>query len=588
MSRAAVSPAGADALRQDDGFIRAAYRRALIPGMLSILSGNLNILADGVLVGQKLGSGGLAAINLCVPVYLFLCVVGSLLVSGACIQASKAIGRGDGERGTLLCRTAVWSCAAASLLITALGLLFLNPLAAAICPDPALRGMVTDYIRVTLIGALPKILLYVPFWFLRLDGRNSLVTVCMTVMGAGNILLDVWFIFGLNLGVAGAAWASVLATAAACALGLFWLCGRGSGFPLGRGFVRDGKTWGGILRDGSPSALNNLLQSVRLLLVNGLLLSHGGEELVAVFSVLNCVSAFSLCVIDGAPQAGSAMMGIYCGERDNGSIRLLFRRELVSGTGYLLLFAAITLACSGAIQGAYALPEPLLFPLLLLAAGYLPALLLGTLIAYYNVSGHAALASLLIALRALVFAVASLWLLLGLGASPWWFFPLSEALTLCVWLLCAAFGRRAGRCLSPFLFLDLTFEEEGRVLNFSVDGSDGSICSASERITEFCAQNGMSPKQVMRISLAIEELLTVIVARNGRPIPFDIKAFALPDHMGIRVRYGGVDFDPFSRRSYPADSGGFDENMGVRMIAGMADRVVYQRTFGASSLQIFV
>lgn len=588
MSPAAVSPATADSLRQDDRFIRGAYRRALIPGMLSILSGNLNILVDGVLVGQRLGSGGLAAINLCVPVYLFLCVVGSLLVSGTCIQASKAIGRGDGETGNLLFRTAVWSCTASALVITALGLLCLGPLSAAICPDAALEGMVRDYIRITLIGALPKILLYVPFWYLRLDGRNTLVTLCMTVMGVGNILLDVWFIFGLDLGVAGAAWASVLATAAACLLGFVWLCGARSSFSLGRGFARGGKTWDGILRDGSPSSLNNLLQSVRLLLVNGLLLAYGGGELVAVFSVLNCVSAFSLCVIDGAPQAGSAIMGIYCGERDNGSIRLLFRRELVSGTGYLLLFAALTLAGSGLIQRAYALEESLLVPLLLLAVSYLPALLLGVLIAYYNISGHIALASLLIALRVLVFAVAGLWVLLRAGASPWWFFLVGEGAALAVWLGYVALRRNAGRGRSPFLFLDLTFEEEGKVLNFTVDGSAESICGASERVTDFCAQNGMSPKQVMRFSLAIEELLTVIAARNGHPIPFDIKAFALPERMGIRVRYGGVDFDPFSRRSYPADSGGFDENMGVRMIVSMAQDVVYQRTFGASSLQIFI
>ena len=61
-------------LRQDEIFLRRAFHKSLFPCILSILSQNLNILADGVLVGQRIGTNGLSAISLCVPVYLVLCV----------------------------------------------------------------------------------------------------------------------------------------------------------------------------------------------------------------------------------------------------------------------------------------------------------------------------------------------------------------------------------------------------------------------------------------------------------------------------------------------------------------------------------
>lgn len=51
-------------LKQNEQFLRKAYNKALIPCILSVLSGNINILADGILVGQRLGTGALAAINL--------------------------------------------------------------------------------------------------------------------------------------------------------------------------------------------------------------------------------------------------------------------------------------------------------------------------------------------------------------------------------------------------------------------------------------------------------------------------------------------------------------------------------------------
>ena len=74
---AAQSPAESrdSRLRQDETFLRRAFHRSLLPCVLSILSENINILADGVLVGQRIGTDGLSAISLCVPVYLVLCVV---------------------------------------------------------------------------------------------------------------------------------------------------------------------------------------------------------------------------------------------------------------------------------------------------------------------------------------------------------------------------------------------------------------------------------------------------------------------------------------------------------------------------------
>ena len=159
-------------LRQDEAFLRRAFHKSLLPCVLSILSQNINILADGIIVGQRIGTDGLSAINLCVPVYLVLCIVGSFLVSGTAIQASRAIGRRQTEQSGKLYNTAVWSCVAAGIAVTAAGLALCAPISALLCPDETVRPLVMEYNLVTLIGALPKILIYVPFWFLRMDGDN--------------------------------------------------------------------------------------------------------------------------------------------------------------------------------------------------------------------------------------------------------------------------------------------------------------------------------------------------------------------------------------------------------------------------------
>ena len=570
-------------LRQDEAFLRRAFHKSLLPCVLSILSQNINILADGIIVGQRIGTDGLSAINLCVPVYLVLCIVGSFLVSGTAIQASRAIGRRQTEQSRKLYNTAVWSCVAAGIAVTAAGLALCAPISALLCPDETVRPLVMEYNLVTLIGALPKILIYAPFWFLRMDGRARLVVWMMLIMGGGNVVLDLVFLYPLGMGIGGAAWASVISTAAACAFGLVCLCGRRSSFRLGMRGV-PAADWRGIAAAGSPSALNNLFQTLRLLAVNSMLLAAGGSELVAAFTAVNCIFAFSLSVVDGVPQAASAMLGIYSGERDNDSAALLIRREWRTGALCCAAFAAVVILAADGIALAYGLSVPLRLAMVCLSAGMFPGLWCSILSGLYNVSGHVRWANAIIFSRVFLAAAASLYLALALGWSPWWFLVLSEAVTVLLWWAAAGIYHRRHPELTRFLLLDRSLEEEGRVINFSVEGDTEDICDASRRISEFCEENDMNVRQVMRISLAIEEIMTMIVQENSPGhVSFDVRVFFLQQEMGIRISYDGREYDPFGLHAK-----GDMQYLGVDLIANMMRSVVYQRTFGVNTLQLLL
>lgn len=135
---------------------------------------------------------------------------------------------------------------------------------------------------------------------------------------------------------------------------------------------------------------------------------------------------------------------------------------------------------------------------------------------------------------------------------------------------------------SRFLLLDTSLEHSGKVINFSVNGDAESICNASGKITDFCADNGMSPKQTMRISLALEEIMTLISVKNKSAAGFDLRVYSLQGVIGIRIRYGGNEFNPLLY----ADND--EEYLGIRLIEGMCEQTLYQRTFGTNTVQIFV
>ncbi len=579
------------ALQQNAAFIRGAYRKAVFPGMLAILSVSINVFVDGILVGKRFGADALAAINLSQPVYMALCVVGAFLAAGTEIPAARAIGIGDAKQRDAFFRTGLNVAVLVSLVITALGLLFRGPLVSFLCADESIRGYVSQYVGITLIGALPKIVIYIPFWYLRLDGKNTDVTVMMALMAVANIALDVLLIYGFNMGVFGAGLASVIATALSCLYGLIRMLGKGSAYRWRAEIVRGKKDWRTIARSGFPSAFNNLCTTGRLLIVNAALMAHGGGHLVAVFTAVYGIWCFGECVTLGVPAAGGAMLGVFSGERDNGSCRLLLREEWKIGCVSCGVFAALCAALSPVIPGMYGLSGSLLGPLMWMAFSEFAALLVNILFTYYNMADLNAWANQLTFLRTIVMTWIGLRLAIAAHVSVFSFMLFAELATLAIWWVATGLHHRRHPGDSRFLMADLEHEKSGRVLNFSVGAEVDEIVSASERISEFCAANGMSARETVRLEMSMEEVMTLIrqvnVEKDVQALHFDLRAFSVNGVQGIRIRYSGVAFNPFNYA--PADEGvGEDMYMGVRMIKRMVELVNYQSAFGVNTLQILL
>ena len=578
-------------LQQNAAFICGAYRKAVVTGMLAVLSATINLFVDGILVAGRVGSDALAAINLSLPVSWALLVVGSFLAAGTEIPAARAIGMGDARRRDAFFRTGLNVSIVVSLAITAAALAFHRPLVAFLGADDATRAYVTQYVVITLIGALPRILVYIPLWYLRLDGRNADVTVMMVGMTVINIALDVLFVYSMDMGVFGAGLASVIATAVSCLYGMIRLLGRHSPYRWKPEIIRSGRDWRTIASAGFPSAFNNLCATLRLLAVNALLMAHGGAGLVAVFTAINGLSGFGDCVTLGVPAAGGAMLGVFCGERDNGSCRLLLREEWRIGSLSAGVFLALCMALSGVIQRLYGLNESILAPLLWLCLSVFPALLVNMLSTYYNMAGMDLWANGLIFLRGFAMSVVGLRLAIATGTSIFAFLLFAELSTAALWWGATGIHHLRHPRDTRYLMTDLEHEKRGRVLNFSVEADLDEIVTASERISAFCAANGMSERETMRFEMSMEEVMTLIRQVNAdkdvQDLRFDLRAYSIRDVRGIRIRYSGIAFNPFN---FAPVSGSVEDDMymGVRMIKKMVETVNYQRAFGVNTLQILL
>ena len=575
-------------LRHDDRLLRKRYFRTLLPVMFSMLGGTANALIDSALVSVRLGRDALSAVTLSMPVYLVLCTVGTLFSAGAMICSSREAGRGKMHRAREYYRTAFDMGIAASVIITLFGVLLGKPVSMLLANGSELWEKVYSYTLVTFAGSGAFIMLYVPLGFLQLDGKNRYISLCITLMVVSDLLLDILLIYSFDLGLGGAAAASVVSSLLAALCGFFALGTGSTNYTLGKVHLR-GKNILLIIKNGSAMALGKLYDALKLHQLNVIVLLAAGEGGAAVWAVLNTLSELSQIIISGVPRAASPIISTYCTARENSGIRILNRIQLETGLALSVLYTAAIVILHRPIEILFNINVDMTTALICLGLSVVFSSMGMIWERHMNSISRITVSNVSAFLRTLLLPIAFAALFaFRVKALPLWFFlPMSGAVSLLyMWaVVTVAYlaSRRTDKPLSPVLLLDDTLEREHRTLSFSISANMDEACSAAEQIKDFCMENSMSTKAAMKLGLAIEEFLNVLIARVDGIASVDVFLFVVNEVAGIRISCAGRKFDPF--RDMEKND---DLMMGVNMIRDLTDTVVHTYTLGLNIITVML
>ena len=306
------------------------------------------ILADTFFVARGMGSAGLAALNLAIPVYNVIHGVGLLLgMGGATRFAVLKSQHAHGEADAVYTHTLGMAALAAAVFLP-LGLLGAGPLAAALGAQGQVHAMTQTYLRVLLAFSPVFLLNDVLQCFVRNDGSPGLAMKATVAGSAANILMDYILIFPCGLGILGA----VLATGFSPLIGILiqaphWL-GKSRGFHLVP-TCPAARTAGRILALGAPSLLEQLSGAVVMVTFNWLILRLAGNTGVAAYGVIANLSLVVLAVYSGLAQGMQPLASRAWGRGRHGDVRRLARYAL----GTVLAVSAVI--CLGIFAGAEAL-----------------------------------------------------------------------------------------------------------------------------------------------------------------------------------------------------------------------------------------
>lgn len=404
-----------------------------LPASLGILIMSIYGVVDTIFIGQFVGSLGIAAITVVMPITFLISSAGMALGVGGSSMISRALGADDERKACHTFGNMVALTLGLALLLILVGIFFEEGLLALFGG----KGEILDPARTYLTVLLPSM----PFLafammsnnVIRAEGAPRMAMMVMVVPAVLNLILDPIFIVVLDLGLFGAALATTIGYISS-ALFAFWfflsdrseLSLRKASFRLQWPLVREMFSIGSVTlaRQGAISLLSIVL--------NNTLFRYGGETGVTIYGMLTRVFMVANVPVMGLIQGFVPIVGYNYGANHPQRVRQVVRLSVISGTVIAIGLFLVVMLIPQTLLSVFSTDQTLVseaaraLRIVFLATPTLTLQLIGS--AYYQAIGKARPA-LLLALTKQGFALIPLVLLLPLWFGLdgiWWSFPLAD------------------------------------------------------------------------------------------------------------------------------------------------------------------
>ena len=330
-----------------DTNIGALLWRLSIPAMVGMGVMATYNLVDAIFIGRGVGTLGIAGLAICFPVQMIILATGQLIGMGSASIISRAIGAGDDVRAHRAFGNALTLTFLLAATLTTGGFVFLDDLLRIFGATKEILPYARDYLSVILWGTAFRTYAMSQNNIIRSEGRAKIAMTVMLIGAGVNIVLDPIFIFGLDMGMRGAALATVLAQACTTTfIVTYFVSGRSSlsmrlrDLWLSPAIVRE------TLAVGASSFGRMVAGSVMVVTLNRTLGHYGGNTAIATYGIVNRLLHFVFMPVMGFAQALQPVAGYNYGARQFDRAKRALRISGVRGTvfavgafGVLMVFA---------------------------------------------------------------------------------------------------------------------------------------------------------------------------------------------------------------------------------------------------------
>ena len=313
-----------------------------LPTITSQVVNMLYNLVDRVYIGHMqpadtVGKLALTGVGVCMPLIMIISAFAALVAMGGAPRASIAEGKGDSEQSQKIMGSCFTLLVGISIVLTVVFLLFAEPLLLTFGASNNTIDYALSYMKIYAFGTI----------FVQVTlGMNAYITAqgftmdSMKTVLIGAILntvLDPIFIFGLRLGVRGAALATILSQAVSCLWVLRFLTGSKTKWKLQKQYLRPvPAVFLPCLALGLSPFIMQSTESLIAVCFNSSLLKYGGDIAVGSMTVLTSIMQFAMMPLQGLSQGAQPIISFNFGRRDAQRVKDAFRYLLLICLGYSL------------------------------------------------------------------------------------------------------------------------------------------------------------------------------------------------------------------------------------------------------------
>lgn len=417
------------------------YKSLLIfalPTAVMMVVVSLYSIVDGIFIARYVGSNALASINIVSPFYSAILAIGVMLGTGGSAIIAKRMGEGKIEKARKNFSMIVLTGFISGVVISVIGLLFLDPLIYMLGSNDLLFGYCKDYLQILLIF-MPAFILQVMFQTLFVTaGKPKLGLTLIVGAGVLNVIFDYIFIAIMEMGVTGAALATSMGFMLPAVVGVGYFLTKKNNLH----FTKPDADWRALSKtctNGSSEMVTNLANGMMIFLVNYQMMRYVGEDGVAAITTILYAQFIFTAIYFGFSTGVAPILSYNYGSGNKERLRKVFKMSatiivILSVSAFVLAMVLAptitniflqegTYAYSLAISGFYIFAVEFLFSgMNIYASAFFTALSNGKVSAFISL------------MRTFVFiSVAMLVLPIYMGLNGIWIaVPLAEFLT--IWI----------------------------------------------------------------------------------------------------------------------------------------------------------
>lgn len=330
--------------------------RLSLPTVTAQIINMLYNIVDRIYIGHIPDSGALAltGVGVCMPLIMIISAFAALVGNGGAPRASIFLGKGDHESAEKTLGNCFFVQIIVSIVLTVVLLLSNRTLLLAFGASENTISYSVDYMNIYALGTIFVQMTLGMNAFISTQGFAKVSMLSVLIGAIANIILDPIFIFGLGLGVKGAALATIFSQAMSCIWVLHFLTGKTTFLKIRkRNFRLQASIILPCLALGLSMFIMQASESVISVCFNSSLLKYGGDIAVGAMTILTSAMQFAMLPLQGLGQGAQPILSYNFGAKNMDRVRATFKLLVKVSLAYSTVMWALVMLFPGAFASIF-------------------------------------------------------------------------------------------------------------------------------------------------------------------------------------------------------------------------------------------